>query len=51
MIALGFMAIFMLGTFSTIQSQMVEAQEEQQQNPVSILSGAEGSNIGYMMNR
>jgi hypothetical protein len=40
MIALGFMAIFMLGTFSTIQSQMVEGQyEQQQQNPVSALSG------------
>jgi hypothetical protein len=39
MIALGFMAIFMLGTFSTIQSQMVEGQYEQQQNPVSALSG------------
>ena len=39
MIALGFMAVFMLGTFSTIQSQMVEGQYEQQQNPVSALSG------------
>jgi hypothetical protein len=39
MIALGFMAIFMLGTFSTIQSQMVEGQYGQQQNPVSALSG------------
>jgi Electron transfer DM13 len=41
MIALGFMAIFMLGTFSTIQSQMVEGQyeQQQQQNPVSALSG------------
>jgi Electron transfer DM13 len=38
MIALGFMAIFMLGTFSTIQSQMVQGQYEQQ-NPVSALSG------------
>jgi hypothetical protein len=40
MIALGFIAIFMLGTFSTIQSQMIEGQyEQQQQNPVSALSG------------
>src|SRR5918992_1633266 len=43
MIALGFMAIFMLGTFSINQSQMVEAQyeqqQQQQQNPASALSG------------
>ena len=42
LIALGFMAIFMLGTFSITQSQMVEAQyeqQQQQQNPASALSG------------
>jgi hypothetical protein len=39
MIALGFITIFMLGTFSIIQSQTIEAQEQQQQKPVSALSG------------
>jgi Electron transfer DM13 len=39
--ALGFLTIFMLGTFSIIQSQTIEAQEQQQQQqkPVSALSG------------
>jgi hypothetical protein len=37
--ALGFLTIFMIGTFSTIQSQTIEAQEQQQQKPVSALSG------------
>jgi hypothetical protein len=39
MIALGFITIFMLGTFSIIQSQTIEAQEQQQQKPMSALSG------------
>jgi Electron transfer DM13 len=39
MIALGFLTIVMLGTFSIIQAQTIEAQEQQQQRPVSALSG------------
>jgi Electron transfer DM13 len=39
-LALGFLTIFMLGTFSIIQSQTIEAQEQQQQQkPMSTLSG------------